>query len=59
HVIMGNASFGKKIDALCDSMSRDVKNRTADSIANLLADKFYQSKTNDTDLVVSQRLMPV
>ncbi|CAD5495611.1 T3SS secreted effector EspM-like protein [Escherichia coli] len=42
HVIMGNTSFGKKIDALCDGMSQDVKNRTSNSIANLLADKFYQ-----------------
>lgn len=25
HVIMGSASFGKKMDALCDGMSRDVK----------------------------------
>ncbi|EOM8911566.1 bfpT-regulated chaperone [Escherichia coli] len=52
HVIMGNASFGKKIDALCDGMSRDVKNRTSDSIANLLADKFYQKHIDsDIDIV--------
>ncbi|BDQ91869.1 TPA: T3SS effector guanine nucleotide exchange factor EspM1 [Escherichia coli] len=42
HIIIGNASFGKKMDALCDGMSRSVKNSTTDYIANVLADKFYQ-----------------
>ncbi len=42
HIIIGNASFGKKMDALCDGMSRAVKNSTTDYIANVLADKFYQ-----------------
>lgn len=59
HVIMGNASFGKKIDALCDGMSRDVKNRTSDSIANLLADKFYQKHIEpDIDIVKLRNEIP-
>lgn len=59
HVIMGNASFGKKIDALCDGMSRDVKNRTSDSIANLLADKFYQKHIDsDIDIVKLRNEIP-
>ncbi|WXN90749.1 bfpT-regulated chaperone [Escherichia coli] len=59
HVIMGNASFGKKIDTLCDSMSRDVKNRTADCIANLLADKFYQKHIEpDIDIVKLRNEIP-
>ncbi|EET7339077.1 bfpT-regulated chaperone [Escherichia coli] len=59
HVIMGNASFGKKIDALCDGMSRDVKNRTLDSIANLLADKFYQKHIDsDIDIVKLRNEIP-
>ncbi|MED9015521.1 bfpT-regulated chaperone [Escherichia coli] len=49
HLIMGDASFGKKIDTLCDGVSRDVKNRISDSLTNLLADKFYQ-KHIDTDI---------
>ncbi|EFF0785140.1 T3SS effector guanine nucleotide exchange factor EspM2 [Escherichia albertii] len=53
HVIMGSASFGKKMDALCDGMSRDVKNRTSDTIANLLADKFYQ-KHIDSDIDIAK-----
>ncbi|HHY2283546.1 TPA: bfpT-regulated chaperone, partial [Escherichia coli] len=59
HVIMGNASFGKKIDTLCDSMSRDVKNRTADCIANSLADKFYQKHIEpDIDIVKLRNEIP-
>lgn len=59
HVIMGNSSFGKKIDALCDSMSRDVKNRTSDTIANLLADKFYQKHIDsDIDIVKLRNDIP-
>ncbi|EEU9596810.1 bfpT-regulated chaperone [Escherichia albertii] len=59
HVIMGNASFGKKMDALCEGASRDVKNRTADSIANLLADKFYQKHIDsDIDIVKLRNDIP-
>lgn len=59
HVIMGSASFGKKMDALCDGMSRDVKNRTSDTIANLLADKFYQKHIDsDIDIVKLRNDIP-
>ncbi|OVD45817.1 hypothetical protein UQ28_27865, partial [Escherichia coli] len=57
--IMGSASFGKKMDALCDGMSRDVKNRTSDTIANLLADKFYQKHIDsDIDIVKLRNDIP-
>lgn len=55
HVIIGNASFGKKMDALCDGMSRDVKNRTSDRIANVLADKFYQKHIDSNIDIVKLR----
>ncbi|MCM4373225.1 bfpT-regulated chaperone, partial [Escherichia coli] len=55
----GSASFGKKMDALCDGMSRDVKNRTSDTIANLLADKFYQKHIeSDIDIVKLRNEIP-
>ncbi|MCI5356188.1 molecular chaperone, partial [Escherichia coli] len=46
-------------DALCDGMSRDVKNRTSDTIANLLADKFYQKHIeSDIDIVKLRNEIP-
>ncbi|HAH3125189.1 TPA: molecular chaperone [Escherichia coli] len=52
-------NFGKKMDALCDGMSRDVKNRTSDTIANLLADKFYQKHIDsDIDIVKLRNDIP-
>ncbi|EFF8241000.1 T3SS effector guanine nucleotide exchange factor EspM2, partial [Escherichia coli] len=43
----------------CDGMSRDVKNRTSDTIANLLADKFYQKHIDsDIDIVKLRNDIP-
>nr|WP_319789161.1 bfpT-regulated chaperone [Escherichia coli]MDX5556212.1 bfpT-regulated chaperone [Escherichia coli] len=59
HTIMGSASFCKKMDALSGGMSRNVKNRTSDSIANLLADKFYQKHIDsDVDIVKLRNEIP-
>ncbi|CBG89902.1 bfpT-regulated chaperone [Citrobacter rodentium] len=59
HMIIGNGSFGKKMDNLCEGMTRNVKNHTSDYMANLLADKFYEKHIEpDVDITRLRGMIP-
>ncbi len=43
HMIMGNGTFGLKMDSLFQGISREEKNQITESIVNNLADHFYDT----------------